>query len=219
MFHQNSFQHRCLAIPDKRRREHITSRFFVCLYSTFRWRVGRQFVMEEKIKNFETFSNGFVKNDFIFEANSLTYVERSMHNPMDSCYHVSVCEEKETNAEVIVTLSNGYISIEITNLQLDNGYFPNFICSKLNPLNANVSENVSKKPGEDFRVWVIGLPDMRTNRSSAHIDLLFKNRSMCGINIELSNMDDNYQINETILNLYGGLYSYLHNNQTVETIQ
>lgn len=162
--------------------------------------------MEENFSNFKTFSDGLLEGSFIFAADYYSYVERGMNSPADSRYNVSVYEEETTEVEIKVTLTDGVVNVEMPNLQLKNSHFPKFLSSKLKPHQGGIHGN----RGDDFRIGVIPLPDVATGRNSnVRMELLFRKDTLCGINFVFSDMDDNFHVYETILNLDGSLKEYI----------
>lgn len=161
--------------------------------------------MEERFSNFQTFSNGLIEGNFIFKAEDYTYVERGMNSPADSRYNVSVFEEDQIDAEVKVSLENGTITVEMPNLQIKNRYFPKYLKSTLKFGQGNIFGN-----DEDFKICAIPLSDIITSKNShARMELIIQKGAIGGVNFVFSDMDDNFQVYETILNLYGEIKEYI----------
>lgn len=161
--------------------------------------------MEEKFSNFKTFSNGLIEGNFIFKAEDYTYVERGMNSPADGRYNVSVCEDDETDAEVKVTLLDGTITVEMPNLQIKNRHFPRYLKSTLEPHQGSIFGN-----DENFKICTIPLSDIVTRKNSyARMELIIEKGAISGVNFVFSDMDDNFHVYETILNLYGKLKEYI----------
>ena len=161
--------------------------------------------MEERLSNFKTFSNGLIEGNFIFKADDYTYVERGMNSPADGRYNVSVCEDGETDAEVKVTLLDGTITVEMPNLQIKNRCFPRFLKSTLEPHEGSISGH-----REDFKICAIPLSDIITRKNSyARMELIIQKGAIRGVNFVFSDMDDNFHVYETILNLFGKLKEYI----------
>lgn len=162
--------------------------------------------MEEKSSNFNTLSKGLIQGDFVFKADDYTYVERGMNTPSDGRYNVSVYEENQTDAEVKVTLLDGTITVEMPKLQIKNRNIPKYLKSTLKPHQGRISGS----DGDDFRMCVIPLSNVILGKNSnARMELIIQKGAISGINFVFSDMDDNFRVYETILNLYGNLKEYI----------
>ena len=128
-----------------------------------------------------------------------------MNSPTDGRYNVSVCEEDQTDAEVKVTLVNGTITVEMPDLQIKNRYFPKYLESTLKYGQGSIFGN-----DENFKICTIPLSDVITSKNShARMELIIQKGAIGGVNFVFSDMDDNFQVYETILNLYGEIKEYI----------
>ena len=166
--------------------------------------------MEDNINNFCVLSKGVLKGSFVFEADYYAYVERKQNSPMDNKYNVTTLEEKATNALFEVKLQDGFLSVSIIGLNIENNRcFPTVISSKLVPYNCSISE-----PGEeDFQVLSMALPDLNPQpRGHSHMRILFRKGMPVSLGFVFSNMSEDFHIYEQILDVDGKLKYYIEND-------
>ena len=164
--------------------------------------------MDEKIKNFSAVSKGLLKGNFIFQAEYFSYVVREQNSPADMKYKVSTIEEKKTNAVCEVRLNNGFLCVTIEGLNLENGYVPKTICSKLLPRYCSVSGTDE----HDFRILMMALPDIKPQRpANSGFQICFDKGLPCSIGFSFSDMDDNFHVSEIILDIDGYIKQYIEN--------
>ena len=153
---------------------------------------------EMKIISWPSITKGLITEDFVFHSNSYSYVERSMNTPADRRYSVDFMEDESTKTSCSMSINNGQISISISGLSLKNGYFPNYLSSKIDPMHCSVIGDED----DDFRIAVISLPDLSSNiHNHIRVELKFEKNKLNGIGFNISRMDGNFHVYETILDL------------------
>lgn len=148
----------------------------------------------------ETMSKGLLKGDFKFQVTNCCYVEKYMNTPMDGKYSIPLIFESESNAICDVTMSDNKLIIVIRDLQLERGYFPQHFSSKVYPHRFNMLG----KNNDDFRMLIVPFADMTTTpRNHIRAEFIFDKGKLDSIGFNISEMDDNFHVNETELRLYG----------------
>lgn len=148
----------------------------------------------------ETMSKGLLKGDFKFQVKDYSYVAKYMNTPMDGKYTIPLNYESDSNAICAVTMNNNTLTVVISGLQLERGYCPKHFSSKLYPHRFNMSgEN-----NDDFRMLIVPFADMTTNpRNNIRVEFIFDKGKLYSIGFNISEMDNNFHVNETELELYG----------------
>ena len=148
----------------------------------------------------ETMSKGLLKGDFKFQVTDYSYVEKYMNTPMDGKYSIPLNYESDSNAICDVTMSDNTLTVVINDLQLERGYYPQHFSSKVYPHRFNMSG----EENDDFRMLIVPFADMTTNpRNNIRVEFIFDKGKLYSIGFNISEMDNNFHVNETELRLYG----------------
>ncbi len=149
----------------------------------------------------ELVSRGLLHENFSFQGEEYTYVERGMDTPADNLYGLSTVEEKETNVVCQLSLVDDIISVTIP--YFGCGSLPNMLYTKIYPEKYNLIGNEE----DNFRILVIPFSDMDSFSFNTQInyrmELQFHEKELCCLAFTISTMDANFHVSEVIIHLYG----------------